>query len=61
MLALYIPFMTGKLIGLFSVFYHAISMILNVNKMQPESSEALGREANAFSRAISHGYFMDRV
>lgn len=36
-------------------------MILNVKKMQLGSSEALDREANAFSRAVSQDYYMDRV
>jgi hypothetical protein len=51
--ALYALLDVEKLIGLFSVFCNAISTILNVNKIQSESSEALGRKVNAFSRAIS--------
>jgi hypothetical protein len=61
MFALYMPSLTRKVDRSLSCFLQRDIDMWKVNKMQPELSEALGREANVFSRALSLEDFMDGV
>ena len=61
MLALYMPFLKGKVDRSLFCFLQRDIDDPERKQMQPGSLEALGREANAFLRAISQRYFVHQV